>query len=119
MGIYPVYFMCNFISSDDCDVESISTVTSHPDRLFPLTMDELMQNIDEETDDRDSVTSGLATLPESSYAGFERVNPVSSTPSKPRVCALSSRAQSCQLFNNFNSWLNFNLYLNLVQINQV
>jgi hypothetical protein len=50
-------------------------------------MDELMENPDI-VDDRDSLASGLATLPESSYAGFERVNPVSSTPSKPRVCHL-------------------------------
>lgn len=69
---------------EDDDVESISTVTSHPDRLFPLSIDELIQ--DNRQDDRESVTSaGLATLPESSYAGFERVNPVSSTPSKPKV----------------------------------
>lgn len=49
-------------------------------------MDELLQYPDNRQDDRDSIASGLATLPESSYAGFERVNPLSSTPSKPKVC---------------------------------
>jgi len=34
-------------------------------------------------DDRESLKSDLATLPDSSYAGFERVLPPSSTPNKP------------------------------------
>lgn len=53
-------------------------------------MDELLQYPDNRQDDRDSIASGLATLPESSYAGFERVNPLSSTPSKPKVCTWHS-----------------------------
>lgn len=79
-----------FFKSEDDDVESISTVASHPDRLFPLTMEELLQYPDNRPDDRDSIASGLATLPESSYAGFERVNPLSSTPSKSKVCTWCS-----------------------------
>ena len=35
--------------------------------------------------DLDSVQSGLATLPDSSYAGFERIQPPSSTPNRPQV----------------------------------
>lgn len=39
-------------------------------------------------DDHESVKSDLATLPDSSYAGFERVLPPSSTPNKPVVSFL-------------------------------
>jgi hypothetical protein len=59
--------MCGIIQIHNSPLgwESISTVASHPDKLFPLTMDELMENPDI-VDDRDSLASGLATLPESS-----------------------------------------------------
>ena len=42
--------------------------------------------LDDREDDRESLQSaGVATLPDSSYAGFERVQPPSSTPNRPQV----------------------------------
>ncbi|XP_034299480.2 coiled-coil domain-containing protein 18 isoform X1 [Magallana gigas] len=72
---------------DDSDLESISTLNSLPvtERLV-VTMDDLMRNPHHHdvSCDKDSIKSGLATLPESSYAGFERIQHASSTPNKPQ-----------------------------------
>ncbi|XP_078326319.1 uncharacterized protein LOC111125234 isoform X2 [Crassostrea virginica] len=73
---------------DDSDLESISTLNSVPAaERFVVTMDDLMRNPHHRHDvscDKDSIKSGLATLPESSYAGFERIQHASSTPNKPQ-----------------------------------
>lgn len=73
------------------DLESISTLNSLPvtERLV-VTMDDLMRNPHHHdvSCDKDSIKSGLATLPESSYAGFERIQHASSTPNKPQVSVI-------------------------------
>jgi len=51
-------------------------------------MDDLLNHPNKDimdVDDIESIQSGLATLPDSSYAGFERIQPPSSTPTRPQV----------------------------------
>lgn len=67
-----------FYSDDIDDLISVTSVDSR--RRAPVT--DFTENPE---DDRESVQSGLATLPDSSYAGFERVQPPSSTPNRPAV----------------------------------
>lgn len=70
-------FSC-FYSDDIDDLISVTSVDSR--RRAPVT--DFTENPE---DDRESVQSGLATLPDSSYAGFERVQPPSSTPNRAAV----------------------------------
>ncbi|XP_048774009.2 coiled-coil domain-containing protein 18-like isoform X2 [Ostrea edulis] len=85
---------------DDSDVESISTLNSVPvTERFVMTMDDLIRNPlhHDVSCDRDSIRSGLATLPESSYAGFERIQHASSTPNKPQAPSRLDRYNRVQL----------------------
>ena len=69
------------------DVESISTITSVPtSERFVVTMDDLIhERHGDQQDERESIHSGIGTLPESSYAGFEKIQHAASTPNKHPV----------------------------------
>jgi hypothetical protein len=73
-----------FIFSDIDDLISVTSVDSR--RRGQTSGAEFHDNPE---DDRESIQSGLATLPDSSYAGFERVQPPSSTPNRPAVRILN------------------------------
>ena len=61
------------------DLDDLISVTSSENYRGGL-------RLDDREDDRESLQSaGVATLPDSSYAGFERVQPPSSTPNRPQV----------------------------------
>ncbi|KAK3087562.1 hypothetical protein FSP39_007553 [Pinctada imbricata] len=85
-------------SPDDSDIESISTVTSVAgSERFVVTMDDLVQNRAEHDDDKGSILSGIGTLPESSYAGFERIQHAASTPNKHQAFGRIDRHDRVQL----------------------
>ena len=61
------------------DLDDLISVTSSENYRCGL-------RLDDREEDRESLQSaGVATLPDSSYAGFERVQPPSSTPNRQQV----------------------------------
>lgn len=81
--IVSIYLFLFFFSDD---LDSVITGASIPMSERLHMFDDLQfPSKDMDVDDRESIQSGLATLPDSSYAGFERIQPPSSTPNRPQV----------------------------------
>lgn len=109
---YQIVSLYHILSkSFSSDLESISTLNSVPAaERFVVTMDDLMRNPHHRHDvscDKDSIKSGLATLPESSYAGFERIQHASSTPNKPQACVFLYYFELFNIYHTVDSKLSF------------